>query len=43
MVFKGYAGSSFDIVSVEQNDDFANREYLSLSSVVYILVGKIYF
>ena len=31
------------IVAVEQKDDFENREYLVPSSVVYILVGKIYF
>ena len=30
-------------VEQKQNDNFVNREYLSLFSVVYILVGKIYF
>ena len=42
MVFNGYAGSSFDIVAVEQNDDFVNREYLSQFSVIFQRVKSIF-
>ena len=43
MVEDWISNDNKNTVAVEQNDNFVSREYFSLFSVLYILVGKIYF